>query len=81
LTDLARPVVDRGIQVLRRQYGLRKYVAERRAQTASGWVDVALRAFEAELNGEIRFGMRAIGGQTQQYQQAAQPELNVSTDH
>ena len=67
--ELAGPVVDAGIQMLRRQHGLRENVAECRAQTAAGGIDVALPAFESQLHGEIGLGMCRIGGEADKSEQ------------
>jgi hypothetical protein len=78
---LTRPVIERGIQMLGRQYGLREDVAERRAQPAAGWVDVALPALETQLNCQIGLGMRRICTEAQQNGKAAQVESNISANH
>jgi hypothetical protein len=60
---------------------LRKYVAERRAQTAAGRVDVALPALEAQLNGEIGFGARTECREAEHYEQTAWSKLRESANH
>src|SRR5476649_710807 len=67
--------------MLRGQYGLCDDVAECRTQTAAGGVDMALAAFEAQLNGEIGFGVRAERGEAKGCEQAAQRPTSVRSIH
>ena len=55
--DQPRPGVGAGVQVPRRQLGLREYVAEWIAQAAAARIDVALTALGALADGELRLGM------------------------
>ena len=80
-SELTRPVVERGVQMLCRQHRLGEDIAEGGPQSASGRIDVALAAFEAHLHSEIGFSMHFQRAEQQPQEQAAQSNPSETTNH
>src|ERR1700722_6692117 len=81
VSELTGPIVERRIQMLRGQHGLREHIPEGGAQAAARRVHVALAAFQTHLHGEIGLGVRAAGRETQPKEQAVQSQAGMSADH